>query len=118
MATIKHEIIGDGNFLRSPEYCFYIPGLLGEFENQFHLAEYITIKFQESINPDPNRPDVHNVELIDGGKSIKIDYKTARHFKPNNTLSKPTVEAFFRGLRTYMEAVIADDEGRFLEQQN
>lgn len=114
MAKIEYKIIGVSNFLRAAEYLSYISNSLKEFEDKFLLAESITIHFEESINPNPNKigPDVSTVS--EDGKSIKLVYKSSRFFQPKGGMSKPSVSDFFSGLKFYMEnTVIAGDHERF-----
>lgn len=119
MATIEYEIIGDQNFLRASEYRMYISNHLKDFETKFLLAENVFIRFEESINPDPKKPDGTKLEVSDDKKSIKLIYKTPRHLKGKEGLSKPSRSEFFKGLIYYMEnTVVADDRKRFEQLNN
>lgn len=113
MATIEYKIIGDSNFLRDAEYSFYIYNFLKEFEDKFLLAENIIIHFEDSINSDPNKCYPNVLSVSNGGKSIKLTYKSSRFFLPKGGMSKPSVSGFFSGLRFYLEnTVIAEDNKR------
>ena len=114
MTKIEYEIIGVSNFLIDAEYSFHIFNFIKEFEDKFLLAENITIHFEESINPNPNKPVPSKLTVSDDGKNIKLVYKTSRFFKPKGVISKPTASNFFSGLRFYIEnMVIAGDHERF-----
>jgi hypothetical protein len=114
MATIEYEIIGNSNFLLAAEYSFHIFNFMKEFEGKFLLAESITIHFEESINPNPNKPVLNVLTVSDDGKSIELVYKSSRFFQPKGGMSKPSVSDFFSGLKFFMEnSVIAGDHERF-----
>jgi hypothetical protein len=114
MATIEYEIIGNPNFLKEAEYSFHIFNFIKDFEGKFLLAESITIHFEESINPNPNKPVPNVLTVTDDGKSIKLVYKSSRFFQPKGGMTKPSVSDFFSGLKFYMEnTVIAGDHERF-----
>jgi len=82
MVTIDYKIIGDSNFLRAAEYRSYISSSLKEFEDKFLLAESVAIHFEESINPNPNKPVPNVLTVSDDGKSIKLVYKSSLFFNP------------------------------------
>lgn len=114
MAIIKYEIIGDSNFLRDAEYSSYNFNFIKEFEGKFLLAESITIHFEESINPNPNKPVQNLLTVSDDGKNIKLIYKSSRFFLPKGAMSKPGVSDFLSGLRYYLEnMVVAGDKERY-----
>lgn len=114
MATIEYEISGASNFLRAAEYSFHIFNFIKEFEDKFLLAESIKIYFEESINPNPNKPILNELTVSDDCKSIKLVYKSSRFFQPKGGVSKPSVSDFFSGLKFYLEnTVIAGDLDRF-----
>lgn len=114
MATIEYEIIGDSNFLRAAEYSFHIFNLFKEFESDFLLAEKVTIRFEESINPNPNEPVMNTLAVLEGGKCIELVYKSSRFFQAKGGMSKPSASDFFSGLKFYMEnTVITGDHERF-----
>jgi|GEM_PF-3558236 len=114
MAKIEYEIIGDSNFLREAEYSFHIFNFVKEFEDKFLLSENVTILFEESINPNPNKPVPNEVKVSDDWKSIKLIYKSSRFFQHKGGMSIPSVSSFFSGLKYYMEnTVIAGDHARF-----
>ena len=113
-AEIKYDIVGDTNFLRQAEYLFEIPNFLNEFETQFKLADEVFIKFEESLNPDPNKPVPNELVVSEDGKEIIIVYKTRRHNQPKGGLSKPSDVDFFKGLRFYLDnSVVKEDNERF-----
>jgi hypothetical protein len=113
-AVIKYDILEDNNFLRDSEYLFYISNFLNEFEDKFKLAEKVFIRFEESINPNPNNPNLHELDVTENGKEIKLVYKSTRNNQPNGGLSKPSDVEFFRGLRFYLtNIVIKEDNDRF-----
>ena len=115
-AEITYEIIGDNNFLRQPEYSFYIFNFLNDFEEKFKLAETVEIEFKEDINPDPNNIQPQEYSVSQDGKEIKLVYKTARHFLPKGGLSKPDEQSFFSGFRFYFKnTVIKEDNERFVQ---
>lgn len=110
MAIIDYEIIGTSNFLRAAEYRSHISGFLKEFESKFSLAKNVLIHFEESINPNPNKPTPSELVISDDGENIKLVYKTSRFFLPKGGMTQPTAEDFFTGLRYYLEhTVIAGD---------
>jgi hypothetical protein len=114
MAKIEYEIIGDSNFLRAAEYSFHIFNFIKGFEDKFLLAESIIIHFEESINPNPNKPVPNMLTVSDDGKSIKLVYKSSRFFQSKGGISKPSVSDFFSGLGYYMQnTVIEGDHDRF-----
>lgn len=114
MAKITYEIIGTSNFLRKAEYGSHIFNFVEKFEDKFLLAENITIHFEESINPDPNKPVPNELTVSDDGKNIKLVYKSSRFFQNKGAMSKPSVSEFFSGFKYYMEnTVIAGDNERF-----
>jgi hypothetical protein len=118
-ADIKYKIIEDNNFLKQPEYSFYIFNFLNEFEDKFKLVEQVSIEFQESINPDPNKPNPHKLEVLRDGLEIKLVYKSTRHSQPKGGLSKPSDVEFFKGLRYYLtNTVIKEDNERFDDLNN
>ena len=119
MAEIKNDIIGSSNFLREAEYGMWIYNFLKDFEDKFLLAQNVLIHFEESINPNPNKPVPNELIVSEDGKTIKLIYKSSRFFQPRNALSKPSVSDFFSGLRYYMEnVVIAEDNKRFKQLNN
>jgi len=114
MATIDYEIIGVSNFLRDAEYSFHIFNFIKEFEDKFLLAESITIHFEDSINPNLNKPVQNLLSISDDGLSIKLIYKSSRYFLSKGGISKPDVSDFFSGLRYYLEnTVVAGDNERY-----
>lgn len=114
MAKIEYEIVGVSNFLRDVEYRTELYTFVKDFETKFFLAENVTIHFEESINPEPNKPVLNLLIVSDDAKCIKLIYKTSRFFQPNMGMSKPNVYDFFSGLKFYMEnTVIAGDHERF-----
>jgi hypothetical protein len=114
MAIIEYEIIGNSNFLSEAEYSFDIVNFIKDFEDKFLSAESITIHFEESINPNPNKPVPNVITVSEDGKSIKLVYKISRFLQPKGGMSKPSVSDFYSGLKFYMEnTVIAGDYERF-----
>lgn len=95
MATIEYELIGVSNFLRDAEYSFHIFNFIKGFEGKFLLAENVIIHFEETINPNPNKPVLNELTASDDGKSIKFVFKSSRHFLPKGGISKPSVSDFF-----------------------
>ena len=119
MATIEYEIIGVSNFLLTPEYGFDLYNVIKAFEDNFSLAESINIDFEECIKPNPNKPVLNVLTVSHDGKSIKLVYKSSRHFLPKGGISKPSVSDFFSGLKFFMEnTVIAGDRERFESSNN
>lgn len=118
-AKIEYKVIGDSNFLRSAEYGMHILNFLQDFEDKFLLAENVLIHFEESINPDPNRPVPSELTFSNDGKNITLIFKTSRFFQPKGGLSQPSPAEFFRGLRYYLEnTVIANDNKKFRESNS
>lgn len=118
-AKIEYEIIGTSNFLRSAEYGMYILNFFQDLEDKFLLAENVFVRFEESINPDPNRPVPSELTFSNDGKNITLVYKTSRFFQPKGGISQPSPAEFFRGLRYYLEnTVIAKDNKKFKELNN
>ena len=114
MAIIEYEIVGDSNFLRAAEYRTDLSTFVKVFETKFLLAENVTIQFEESINPDPNKAVPNKLMVSDDGTSINLIYKSSRFFEGKGVMSKPSVSAFFSGLKFYIEnTVIASDHKRF-----
>jgi hypothetical protein len=118
-AEIKYKIIGNPNFLRDMSYNAHIPGFLKEFEDKFKLADEVLIEFEESINPNPNKPVRDIPSVSEDGTVIKVVYKTARHNQPKGGLSKPSATEFLTGLRYYLEnTVVSEDNKRFDDLNN
>jgi hypothetical protein len=114
MAEIKYEIVGTSNFLRAAEYGMHIFNFVKGFEDKFLLAEEILIHFEESLNPDPNKPVPNDIVVSEDGKKIKVNFKNSRFSQPKGGMSKPSESDFFSGLRYFMEnTVIADDNDRY-----
>lgn len=111
---ITYKIIGNNNFLRQPEYSFYIFNFLKEFEEKFQLAEKVEIEFEDDINPDSNNIKPRDYEVSENGKEIKLVYKTSRNFLPKGGISKPEEQSFFSGFRYYfINTIIKEDNERF-----
>lgn len=114
MATIRFEIIGNSNFLRAAEYGMHIHGLMKEYEPKFKVAENVSIRFKEDINPNANEIIPNELEVSENGKSINLIYKISRYIQPKNELSKPSVQEFFRDLQYYLDnKVVREDHERF-----
>jgi hypothetical protein len=114
-ATITHEIKGNPNFLRNPEYTSYLSGVVKSFEDKFKLAEEVSIELEETMNSNPNKSIPNKLEVLEKGKKIKLTYIEARYHEGKGKVSDPpTPSSFYSGFRYYMEnTVFKEDNDRF-----
>lgn len=115
MVVITYSVSG---FFSDMSYTAELPGFFKEFENQFIMANKVTVTFKEEIVINLNRTPVDPISCSEDGTEINIVFTGPLYLAKNGKLTDPlTPSDMYSQLRRIMNRAVTEDNKRFNKEK-